>query len=114
MLEGSLSVEKLAGPEPGSTTLRLSGPLLLSNLFAFRDTLKNNEAQLVVVDLTNVPYIDSAGLGALINGYVSRQHRGRRIAFIGPSERVVAVMKTARVDTVLPIFPSVDQVSGRA
>jgi anti-anti-sigma factor len=62
-----------------------------------------------------VPYMDSAGLGVLINGYVSRQNRGRRIAFVGPTDRVTALMKTTRVDTVLPIFSSVDDVkAGRA
>jgi len=110
MPQGPLTIETLPGPQPNSATLRLHGPLLVNNLFRLRDTLQSSDAPLLVIDLADVPYMDSGGLGVLINGYVSRQNRGRRIAFIAPSPSVKALMKMTRVDSVLPIFDSVDQV----
>ena len=110
MPEGPLRIETLPGPQPNSSVLRLHGPLLVNNLARLRDTLQDSDARLLVVDLADVPYMDSGGLGVLINGYVSRQNRGRRIAFIAPSVSVKALMKMTRVDSVLPIFDSVDQV----
>ena len=109
MPAGPLQIETLPGPQPNSAMLRLHGPLLLNNLFALRDTLQTNDAPLLVLDLADVPHMDSAGLGVLINGYVSRQNRGRKIAFIAPSPSVKALMKMTRVGTVLPIFDSMDE-----
>ena len=109
MPAGPLQIETLPGPQPDSSLLRLHGPLLVNNLSRLRDTLQSSDAPLLVIDLADVPYMDSGGLGLLINGYVSRQNRGRKIAFIAPSPSVKALMKMTRVDTVLPIFDSVDE-----
>ncbi len=109
MPSAPLEIEELPGPEPGSKLLKLHGPVVLNTLFALRQKLQTNEDPLLVVDLSDVPHVDSGGLGVLINGYVSRQNRHQRIAFVAPSAGVMAVMKMTRVDTVLPIFPTVEQ-----
>ena len=48
----------------GSTTiLRLKGPLTISTLFLLQDTLREIPDGDTVIDVSEVPYIDSAGLG---------------------------------------------------
>ena len=34
----------------------------------------------LIIDLSNVPYVDSAGVGALVGAYVTRQNGGRSLA----------------------------------
>jgi anti-sigma B factor antagonist len=109
MPSAPLQIEQLPGPEPGSTLLKLHGPVIVNNLPALRQKLQTSDEPVLVVDLSDVPYMDSGGLGVLVNGYVTRQNRQWRIAFVAPSASVLALMRMTRVDTVLPIFASVEQ-----
>jgi anti-sigma B factor antagonist len=34
----------------------------------------------LIIDLTNVPYVDSAGIGALVGAYVRHQKEGYSLA----------------------------------
>ncbi len=111
MPDGPLQVEVASGPQQGVTTIRLRGPLLINNLFDFQEMVRTDESPMLVIDLTAVPYMDSAGLGTLVNAYVSRQTRGRRIALISPTERVFALMQMTRVDGILPVYSKVEEVA---
>lgn len=84
----------------GVCTMRLTGPLLLSNLFEFQDRLRAEKSHGVIVDLSDVPYIDSAGIGVLVNGMVSCRNQERTLVLTGVTERVMAVLRITRVDTL--------------
>ena len=88
--------------------LRLHGPLTLSSLFALQDGLRSQTAHLTILDLSGVPYIDSAGLGTILIYYVSAEKNGRRLALAGVNERVASLIRMTRVDTVLSMFPTVE------
>jgi len=88
MPDAPLSIEQVDGPEQGQRTIRLSGPVTLSNMFEFQNRLRRDDAQLLILDFTNVPYIDSAGIGALVGAYVSRNNRGAQLALLGVNQRV--------------------------
>lgn len=95
--------------EPSSETervLKLAGPLTLTTMFDFRDRLRSETARTVILDLTGVPYVDSAGIGAIVNGHVSCANSGRRLALVGVADRARTVMKVSRVDTFLSIYPT--------
>ena len=47
--------------------------------------------------------MDSAGVGLLMNGYVSATNAGRQFLLAGVNERVGALLSMTRVDRVLPI-----------
>jgi anti-sigma B factor antagonist len=59
----------------------------------------------MVLDLTAVPYMDSAGLGTLVhtNGLVLRG--GGKLRVCGVSERVAALLKLTKMDAVLSVDP---------
>ena len=92
-----LQIEELSGPDERHRVLRLRGPLLMSNLFHFQETVRANRGRLLILDLTQVPYVDSAGIGALVGAYVTYDE-GRRLALVGVSERVRNTMQVAHVD----------------
>jgi anti-sigma B factor antagonist len=88
----------------GARVLRLDGPLTLSNLFQFQSLVRADRSRSLVVDLTNVPYVDSAGIGSLVGAYVSRQNE-RTLTLVGTSPRV---RETLRITKVEQLFRMVD------
>ena len=63
--------------------------------------LAHSKPKLLIVDLTESPYMDSAGLGSLMNGYVHAQKAGRRLVLAGANERVKALLELTKVDLIL-------------
>lgn len=97
------------GENPGTTILTLIGPLTLYNLFAFQDQLRSVDSQIVILDAEQMTYMDSAGLGLLVNGFVSAQRQRRKFLVTGVNERVGALLSLTHVDKVLTIFSTVDE-----
>lgn len=57
----------------------------------------------VLVNLQQLPYIDSTELGRLIRAHISVRQAGGRVRLCNLSERVVTLLKLSRLDTVLEI-----------
>ncbi len=89
------------GDRAGVLVLELAGPLTLGNIFDLQSRLHDLTDPVTIVDMTRVPYMDSAGLGVLMNFYVSAEKNGRRIALAGVNERVCALLDLTRVRELL-------------
>ncbi len=109
MAQEQLRVEAAAGVRDGQRVLRCKGPLTLGTLFAFQGAVRSETAGTVIVDLSEVPYIDSAGLGSLIAAHVSYQKVGRQLALAGVNERARALLKMTNVEQLFRIFPSLGE-----
>ena len=103
-----LTYSFVPGKREGTTILKLSGPLTLFTMFGFQDELRASQAEVLIMDLTETPYMDSAGLGLIMNSYVSAQDHGRKFLLAGVNERVLAMLEMTRVRGVLTNFPTVD------
>ena len=97
-MENQLTVDSQLDEARGICSIKLTGPLLLSNLFDFQNLLREQKSHGVIIDLSDVPYIDSAGIGVLVNGMVSCKNNGRTLVLTGVAERVMSVLKITRVD----------------
>src|SRR6476469_3396358 len=62
----------------------------------------------IVVDLTEVTFVDSSGLAVLIHGMQDVQKYGGKFAIVGLQETVRPIFEIARLDQVFQIFPTVD------
>ncbi len=62
----------------------------------------------MILDMSDVPYMDSAGLGLIMNYYVSATDHGRKLMLAGVNERVTELFKMTRVSGVLTSFPTVE------
>lgn len=102
-----LTLESVPGQAAGSRILRLTGPLTLSTLFDFQNTLRTDPPQSLILDLTAVPYMDSAGMGAIINYFVSCQRAGRKLVVAGVNGRVLELFKMTKVDNLLTMVATV-------
>jgi anti-anti-sigma factor len=108
MLEQPLTHSFRDGKSEGTTVLKLVGPLTLSTIFGFQNEFRAKTPQVMIVDLSESPYMDSAGLGLLMNYYVSAEAHGRKLLLAGVNERIAALIQMTRVDKVLKSFPTVD------
>lgn len=98
MPQEPLQVEDVSGMPEGQRVLRLSGPVLISNFFQFQALVRSSTERVLILDLTGVPYIDSAGIGALVGAYVNHQKDGRHLALVGVCDRVRNTMQVAHVE----------------
>ncbi len=106
MASDRLEVESLAATDADKRILRCSGPLILSTLFALQDKISAESSRHVILDLTNVSYIDSAGLGALIRAHVSLKRDGRTLSLAGVSEKARALLEMTDAVKIFPIYPT--------
>jgi anti-sigma B factor antagonist len=62
----------------------------------------------LLLDFSSVPYVDSAGIGALVGAYVTHQKDGRRLYLIGVNERVLNALKVTRVEHFFKFVDSIE------
>jgi anti-sigma B factor antagonist len=107
MPQESLRIEDHPGKHPGQRILRLDGPLVMTTMFEVQATVRADSSRSLIIDFANVPYVDSAGIGALVGAYVTRQNNGRSLALVGVSERIHNALKVTRVEQFFRFFDSV-------
>ena len=104
MRELPLTVTAAPGSGEGVTILELHGPLTLQSSFDFQRDLEQHKPRVLILDLTDSPYMDSAGLGLLMNYYVSAQKNGRKLLLAGTNERITALLQMTKVDRILKSY----------
>jgi len=114
MPQEPLLIEERPGSRDGVHILKLSGPIVLTNLFDFQAKIRANSSPALILDFTNVPLIDSAGVGALVGGYVSREKCGRTLALVGVNQRIKNVLDVTRVLSFFRMFNTVEDAEGIA
>ncbi len=91
----------------------LSGVLDESTVGDLRSTLVRalEEAeQSVILDVTNVPLIDSDGFGALINIQKRLTEAGKSLALTGCQEAVRLALSLTRLEVLFPCYPTNESV----
>jgi anti-anti-sigma factor len=63
----------------------------------------------ILIDLRDVPYMDSTELGRLIRAHLSVRRAGGRVRLCNLSDKVTTVMKLTKLDTVLDIYGTEEQ-----
>ena len=97
-----------AGQRDGTMILKLAGPLTISTIFGFQNELRAMTPEVLIVDLSETPYMDSAGLGLIMNSYVSAQDHQRKLLLAAVNERIQALFEMTKVSGVLPVFATVE------
>ena len=96
------------GKSDGTMILKLVGPLTISTMFGFQNEFRAATPKAMIVDLSETPYMDSAGLGLIMNYYVAAADHGRKLLLAGVNERVKALCEMTKVQSVLTSFPTVE------
>jgi anti-sigma B factor antagonist len=99
-----LTVERYDGVAEDQRILLLRGPLTMETAPKFQRAVHHENAETMILDLSDVPYIDSVGLGSLVAAYVSHQKTGRCLVLTGLKPRVLKVMEITKVDDFFLTF----------
>lgn len=62
----------------------------------------------VLVDMSEVSYIDSSGVASLVESLQAAKSEGGAFALVSVSESAMRVLELARLDKVFPIFDTVE------
>lgn len=94
--------------------IKLNGDLNVVKVDAFRQNFTewfspNNSLKNIVVDLTDVPMIDSAGLGLLIAFLKHARERGGELHIFGTQKRVRLVFDITRTRRIFGFHETLDE-----
>jgi anti-anti-sigma factor len=107
MREPNYVVTGRDGAREGQRVLVLGGPLDMAGVPEFLRAARSETAPVIILDFSQVSFIDSTGVGALIQLLTSSQKAGRRLALAAVGPRVMAVLDLTRVKGLFNIFGSV-------
>jgi anti-anti-sigma factor len=93
---------------------KLEGKLVLETVTEFLKTMRPQAASSLVLDMSGVSFLDSAGVGALVQMFVHRRNQGQKFALAALTEQGVAIMQVSGLVKLLPIFPSVGEAQAAA
>ncbi len=95
--------------DPGYHILRLVGEVDAYTVGDFREALAGIEdVHWLIVDLAEVPFMDSAGLGALIGGIRRVREADGDVAVISIKEGLNRLLHTTGFDRIVPVTESLD------
>ena len=103
----SFHIEAIDGAA-GAKIFKLSGPLTIQTLFDFQQMIRDETAKPIIVDISQVPYMDSAGLGCVVSAFTSCQRNQRAFGITGLTERIKTLFAVTHVDGLLPCFDSLE------
>jgi anti-sigma B factor antagonist len=98
--------------EDGVKVVHLSGPLDVSQAMQLREVLGeqiDGPAARVLIDLSEVPLIDSSGIGVMVTAHRRADGAGASFALAGAGATVARVFSMTRTDKLLRLYPSVDE-----
>jgi anti-sigma B factor antagonist len=91
----------------GQTILSLSGPLSIHTVFKFQEAVRSEPSPALIVDFSAVPFIDSAGLGALVGASVSARKADRKIAYAAMNKQARALVEMTHVNQLFQVYDTV-------
>jgi anti-sigma B factor antagonist len=107
----ALDLERLPSSNDSVTIYRLSGKLSLETVSDFIQRLRPDPAQHLVLDVSGVKFLDSAGVGALVSLFVNRRSHGKTFALAALQPQARAVVTVAGLQKILPICASVEEAN---
>lgn len=87
--------------------LRANGKIIGNAVEALRHEMRAQIEQSgghLILDLTNVPLLDSSALGAIVSILQDLKKSDGKLVLLNPQEAVLNVLAVTRLDTVLEIF----------
>lgn len=95
------------------TVFRLKGPFTLATMFDLQAAFRDPELKGAIIDMAGVEYMDSAGLGVLMQHFMHTQRGGYLFALSAVSPRVHKLFELTHTDKVFPIFATESDAENR-
>jgi anti-sigma B factor antagonist len=103
---------ELERADPTTAVFRLTGRMTLGMRLREVESkiseVAGNGVQKLILDLSAIEFLDSAGLGVLMILYGNMKVRGGQLRVVAPGAKVLDVLKMTHTDSILPIDPSLE------
>jgi anti-sigma B factor antagonist len=96
----------------GVVVVRVDGDVDVASTLALRDTLgeaMGDGRTTVLLDLSGVEFLDSAGVGLLVSAHRRAQAASGVFMVAGITPTVARVLELTRTDRVLQVLPSIEE-----
>ncbi len=97
------------GSRAGQRILQMKGPLSLHTVFEFQSVLRAETSPNVIIDFSGVPFIDSAGLGALVGAHISAQKSRRQLYFAAMNTQVITLLEMTRIRSLFTVYSTLQE-----
>jgi len=95
-------------PHPGLKVIVLTGGLTIETVAVFNQTLRDEPAPVLLLNLTKLEWLDSAGVGSLVQLLVRREKAKNSLAIAGLTSRNQAVLQVSQLLRLFSVFPTTD------
>jgi anti-sigma B factor antagonist len=117
MRRNALGLEVRRQQVPGATRLHVAGSIDAGNVESLRQALLaaiDDVGGTLILDLAEVDFIDSEGLGAIVGGFKHAIDWGVRLRFVVVHPLVRKLFEITGLTRVLDVYPSLaDALAGR-
>jgi anti-sigma B factor antagonist len=104
-----LDLEKQPSSNADVAIYKALGKLSLETVSEFIQKLRPEEARSVVLDMSGVSFLDSAGVGSLVSLFVNRRKQEKTFVLAALSPQSTAVVTVAGLQNLLPVFKTVEE-----
>lgn len=87
--------------------LKLDGKLTLETVHSFLQSTRPERAKALILDMSRVQFIDSAGVGALVQLFVHRRGLKQKFALAGLTNQGRAVIEVCGLLKLIPCYATV-------
>ncbi|OHD67241.1 MAG: hypothetical protein A2W19_07900 [Spirochaetes bacterium RBG_16_49_21] len=95
------------------TILKLNGDIDYFNVSELKNAifkLINNNTRSIILDLKDVDYMDSSGIGLIVTAYKVMNNYQGTIGLLHVHDEILALLKLATVDVILKIYNNEDEL----
>ena len=100
----------------GHKIIELSGNIdfqRVEELKKFIFKLVKNNAPSIIIDLSQIEYIDSSGLVLFVTVQKTMNKYGGKIGLLNLKKETIELLKLATIDTIFKIYNSLDEIEYR-
>ncbi len=83
----------------------------VEDVLAFFQEREGKDEKRIVLDLSELEYVDSSGLGVFVRIMKVRRNSGGDVRIAAPTAEVRKVLELTRLNRVFEIFPSVEEAT---
>ncbi len=93
--------------------LKIQGSLKAGKEFELADEieycLQEASAPKIILDLSDVPLMNSTTLGILLNYYREIEKRNGRLAITSPNEEIQKLLEITKASSLIEVFPTTEE-----
>src|SRR5271155_708728 len=89
------------------TVLTLKGAMTSASAASFVEAIAGVSSQRLILDMTEVPFVDSMAVGSLVRAFVACHKTGRKLALVGLGHRAQNVLHLTGIGPLFDVYGTV-------